>query len=369
MISRRGFLFAQASFCSFGASFPSFAHGGLHSSPGQLLISGFRGTSSAEPEVDQVRRYIERGDVAGVMLLRRNIKSPEQLRSLTSSLQEASPDLPIIISVDQEGGHVTRLGGYNGFKSWMSAAELSRSGRSREEIMAYYTERAQELAKVGVNLNLGPVVDLNVNPFNPVIGAKGRAFGRSAEEVTRFAELFILSHRSVGVRTCLKHFPGHGSSFEDSHNGSADVSQTWRAEEIAPFERLVRVGLADSIMNSHVLHKYLSDEPWIPASLSKRSVTEMREGLKFDGQVISDDMQMEAITDLLPYTDACVAAVQAGNNLLIYSNYKDRYSIHSIAEVNEALRSAINEGTLNPDIIAERATIVQKFRASLVSSH
>ncbi len=369
MISRRGFVLSQASFCIFGGGLASSAHGGPHSFPGQLLISGFRGTIPADPEVDQVRRHIERGDVAGIMLLKRNIKSPEQLYRLTSSLQEASPDLPIIISIDQEGGHVTRVGPYNGFMSWMSAETLSKSGRSSEEILGYYTERARELAEVGVNLNLGPVVDLNVNPFNPIIGSKGRAFGRSVDDVLRFAELFIQAHRSVGVKTCLKHFPGHGSSFEDSHKGSVDISQTWRPEEIAPFERLVRVGLADSIMNSHVLHKYLSDEPWLPTSLSKRSVTEMREGLEFEGPVITDDMQMAAITDLFPSTGASVAAVQAGNTLLIYSNYKDQYSIHSIAEVNQSLQSAIIEGVLSPDIIAERATVARKFRATLVSSH
>ncbi len=367
-MNRRHFGISAASFGAFGAGLASVTYGDLRSVPGQLLLTGFRGTSPSDAEVDIVRRYIEHGDVAGVMLLKRNIKSPEQLFRLTTSLQSAASDHPIIISIDQEGGQVTRVGSYNGFMSWMSAADLAKSGRRNEEILSYYAKRADELSSVGVNLNLGPVVDLNLNPFNPIIGSKGRAFSRSVEDVIRFAELFVVAHRSVGVKTCLKHFPGHGSSGEDSHDGSADVSQTWSAEEIVPFERLARAGLADTIMNSHVLHRYLSDRPWIPTSLSKKSVFELRDGLTFAGPIITDDMQMGAITDLMSATDASVLAVSAGNSLLIYSNHKNRYSINSVAEVGKKLEAAIVEGTLSQAIIAARASIVQEFRSSIVTA-
>ncbi|MDW3118599.1 MAG: glycoside hydrolase family 3 N-terminal domain-containing protein [Roseovarius pacificus] len=367
MINRRDFVAASAVWGLWGRGAKAFSDEVASSDVGQILITGFRGTTPSDAEVDKVRRLIEDGYVAGVILLRRNIRSPEQLLRLTSSLQSASADYPAIIAIDQEGGEVTRLGAQNGFTSWMSAAEMAGSGRSNEEILNYYEERANELASVGINLNFGPVVDLNINPFNPIIGSKGRTYGRHVEDVVRFAELFIRAHRSKGVKTCLKHFPGHGSSIADSHTGSADVSQTWRPEEIAPFERLVRAGLADTMMNAHVLHRHLSDAPWIPTSLSQKSVTEIREGLSFTGPIITDDMQMGAITDLMSAENASVPAVAAGNSMLIYSNYSNRYSIQFVADVRQKLLSAIHDGTLHPQIVARHASSIREFRASLIT--
>lgn len=215
MISRRQFLAAPVLIGTFCSTFAKHALASTNLSPGQLLITGFRGTGQADPEVKQLHRMIENGDIAGVILLKRNIVSPEQLLELTSSLQAASPDLPVIVSIDQEGGQVSRLGAYNGFSPWVSASELAASGRSNEEVFDYYAERSWEMAAAGINLNFGPVVDLNMNPFNPIIGSIGRTFGRNVEEVVRFAELFISAHQSAGIKTCLKHFPGHGSSFSD----------------------------------------------------------------------------------------------------------------------------------------------------------
>lgn len=367
MIDRRSFLASTATWGLLSSGAKAFTRETASSDVGQLLITGFRGTTPSDAEVDKVRRFIADGYVAGVILLRRNIRSPEQLLRLTSSLQSASANHPAVIAVDQEGGEITRLGPQNGFMSWMSAAEMAGSGRNNEEIIRYYEDRANELASVGVNLNLGPVIDLNINPFNPIIGSKGRTYGRHVEDVLRFAELFIRAHRSNGVKTCLKHFPGHGSSVSDSHKGSADVSKTWHPEEIAPFERLVRVGLADTMMNAHVLHRYLSDAPWIPTSLSQKSVAEIREGLSFSGPIITDDMQMGAITDLMSAENASVPAVAAGNSMLIYSNYSNRYSIQFVAEVRQKLLSAIHDGTLHPQIITQNASSVREFRASLIT--
>ena len=369
MIDRRRFLAATTCLAYLGSGLKAFSLENAASVAGQILITGFRGTGPSDPEVDQVRRYIEDGIVSGVILLRRNIRSPEQLLNLTTSLQSTSAEHPVIIAIDQEGGEVTRLGRRSGFLPWMSAADMAASGRKNDEVFEYYSVRARELSVVGVNLNLGPVVDLNVNPYNPIIGAKGRAYGSQVEDVVRFAELFIRAHRSEGVKTCLKHFPGHGSSVGDSHFGTVDISKTWSAEEIAPFERLVRAGLADTIMNSHVLHTHLSDAAWIPTSLSKSSVAEMREGLSFTGPIITDDMQMGAITDFMPARDASIAAVSAGNSLLIYSNYADRYSVRSVNEVHQKLISAIQAGTLPAPLVAEHARLVRNFRKSLINHH
>ncbi len=368
MINRRLFLAAPALIAASSSSIASFARAEPSPNPGQCVITGFRGTRPSDPEVSQLLRMIENESIAGVILLGRNIASPEQLLELTTLLQSASPSLPVIVAVDQEGGQVSRLGQQNGFLPWESAAELAVSGRSDEEVFDYYFERSQEMAATGINLNLGPVVDLNVNPFNPIIGSVGRAFGRDVEVVVRFAELFINAHRSAGVMTCLKHFPGHGSSFSDSHEGSVDVSLTWSPEEIAPFERLVRAGLADSIMNSHVLHRYLSDEPFIPTSLSRISVTEIREGLGFKRPIITDDMQMGAVSDFMVPEKASVRALLVGNDLLIYSNFRERYSLQSTATVVEILKNALAAGDLTTEGTNTRTATVRSFRNEMLNS-
>lgn len=365
MIGRRAFLAAPVAFGIISTSSLSFALRGSGFSPGQLLITGFRGTRPSDPEVDVVRGYIERGEVAGVMLLERNIQSPEQLDKLNSALLDSSSDVKPIISIDQEGGAVARVGAHNGFKRWQSAAALAQSGLSDSEVLEYYSIRASEMSEVGINLNFGPVVDLNVNPFNPIIGSKGRSYGSDVESVIRFAELFIRAHRLAAVKTCLKHFPGHGSSTQDSHMGTADVSQTWSAAEIAPFERLVGAGLADTMMNSHVLHRYLSDEPWIPTSLSKKSVEEMRDGLHFKGPIITDDMQMNAITDVLSAIDAAVPAINAGNSLLIYSNYDRAYRVAVVRDVAISISKALDDGRIDQLLFEKKVELVRNFRSSL----
>lgn len=365
MMKRREFLSFAGAMGVIGTCGSSFAQENKSSQVGQLLITGFRGTSISDPEVEQVRRYIEGGQVAGVLLLERNIESPEQLHRLTSALQSTAPDNPIIISVDQEGGSVARLGKNNGFSDWISAANLATSGRNNREILEYYTERASELRATGINLNFGPVVDLNVNPYNPIIGSKGRSFGRQVEEVVRFAELFVLAHRSAGVKTCLKHFPGHGSSFEDSHYETADVTETWKAEEISPFERLIRADLADSVMNAHVIHKFLSDGPNLPTSLSRNTSDELREGLLFHGPIFTDDMQMKSITNVMSAIDASVLSVLAGNTFLIYSNYLRQHTVQTISAVHHALKTALVDRVIDQSTIADRIAVAKTFRESI----
>lgn len=336
---------------------------------GQLILTGFRGVRLSDPEVETLRRYIERGLVAGVMLLKRNIQNPQQVAELVKGLQLASPSGPLIIAIDQEGGAVSRLGSSSGFLDWRSAAWISRNGGDEGEVYSYYYDRVIELRSVGINLNLAPVVDLNVNPQNPIIGGIGRSFGSDEIDVIRFASIFIKAHRDLGVKTCLKHFPGHGSSVADSHLGSVDVSNTWHSSEIVPFERLVRAGLADTIMNAHVLHEDLSDEPWVPTSLSTNCVREIREGLSFLGPIITDDMQMKAVTDLLTPFTASIEAIKAGNSLLIYSNYERKYRVEGIEELHSVINSALSENFLQFSSIEAAAETVSSFRSSLLNPY
>ena len=329
---------------------------------GQVLITGFRGTRPGDAEVDTVRRFLETGLCAGVIFLRRNCTSPEQIARLSRSFREAAGELPPIISIDQEGGRVARLDGGNGFLDWASARDMATSGMTDAEIGAYWSERAWQMSEVGINLNYAPVVDLDINPDNPIIGALGRSYGRDPAVVSRMAEIFIRAHRSQKIMTSLKHFPGHGSSTTDSHKDAADISVSWQEIEIAPFANMITAGLADTVMNGHLLHPRFSDEPWIPASMSWRSVKSIRE-LGFRGAIITDDMQMAAVEDILPPEEAALAAINAGNTFLIYSNYRSSDRIDIVERIARSLVD--NMDRMDPAAVSEQIAHARQFRSTL----
>ena len=357
-MDRRAFIFT-----SLAVALPSGALSQTSLEPGQLLITGFRGVKLGDPEVDRVCHMLEYNLCAGVILLRRNCTSPEQISKLSWAFRDAAGGLTPVISIDQEGGRVARLDSGNGFFDWMSAKSIADSEMSPAEIEAYWTKRAWQLSEVGINLNYAPVVDLDLNHNNPIISKLGRSFGVEADFVSRMATLFIQAHRSAGVKTSLKHFPGHGSSTTDSHNETADISDSWKKAEMEPFSNIVHADLADGIMNGHLLHPRYSDEPWLPSSLSWRSVREIRKTLGFKGAIITDDMQMAAIEDLMPLEDSAVAAVNAGNTFLIYSNYRQSDHINTVERVAASLRD--NMGQMDPNSVAEQIALARDFRSKL----
>jgi beta-N-acetylhexosaminidase len=175
------------------------------------------------------------------------------------------------------------------------------------------------LADVGVNLNLAPVVDLNINPKNPAIGALGRAFSADPTLVARDASLEAVAHRARGVRTAIKHFPGLGSATTNTDFGVADVTATWSTKELTPYKSLLGQGLVDVIMAGHLVNGQIDRSA--PASLSRGAVTDLlRTELGWDGAVITDDLQAGAITKAFGAEDALALALDAGNDLLLFAN-------------------------------------------------
>lgn len=357
-MNRRSFLLSALTVAGGG-----FAVGAEQPLIGGLFVTGFRGTEVGDGDVDVVRRMLASGECAGVILMRRNCTSPEQLARLTLALREAAGDFTPVISIDQEGGRVARLDAQNGFLDWRSAGEMSLMAYSDEDMMEYWSKRAAEMSSVGINVNFAPVVDLNVNPRNPIIGKLERAFGSTPGEVLRFARVFIAAHRAAGLKTSLKHFPGHGSSTKDTHDAFADVSGTWHADELIPFAGLVSEGLADSIMNAHLLHPRFSDEPNLPASLSSRAVKAIREEVGFSGAIFTDDMQMFAVEEALPFEAAAIAAVNAGNTFMIYSNYRRDDSIDTVKRAAAALSE--NVPLLDATSLASQVASAKEFRRTL----
>ncbi|HBI15120.1 MAG TPA: beta-N-acetylhexosaminidase [Desulfobulbaceae bacterium] len=290
---------------------------------GQLFMVGFAGLSvdARHPVVEDITRH----GLGGVILFdrdlhgaRRNIESAEQLRELTAALQGYAR-IPLFIAVDQEGGRVCRLKEEDGFPTSLPAKLLGdEADPARTRI---YAERmAASLAACGVNLNMAPVVDLDLNPANPIIGRFLRSYGSGAGQVASHASAFIAAHHHHGIACCLKHFPGHGSAAADSHLGFVDNTEQWRPVELDPFQQLIDAGYADSVMTAHVVNRQL-DSSGLPATLSAPVISGLlRERLGFAGVIISDDLQMRAISDQWSYAEAVQNALLAGVDLIIVCN-------------------------------------------------
>ncbi|MBC8012511.1 MAG: glycoside hydrolase family 3 protein [Methyloceanibacter sp.] len=291
---------------------------------GQMLLVGFTGSTERDPGVIAVRDQLAKGIVGGVVLYPENIGPLDEFRALTAFLRNAKSSPVPFIAVDQEGGLVQRLTRRNGHSYFPSAGSVGRnpSFASPESAVRLYATMAEELAEAGFNLNFGPVVDINLNPYNPVIGARERSFGADPNTVTMLARAFILAHRDANIVTVAKHFPGHGSSHVDSHKALADVSQTWQEIELEPYRALAKEGQLDGVMIGHLYHPRFSDGARLPASLSGRAVQALRAKgyIGFDGLVVSDDMEMGAVRDDYSLEERVIKAVNAGIDLLVFSN-------------------------------------------------
>ncbi len=318
---------------------------------GQMFMVGFDGCVVARDH--PVCRAVAAQGLGGVILFDRNvdgrvqnIRDPRQLRELTRDLQ-ACADGRLLIAVDQEGGRVCRLKPAAGFPVMAAAGELGTMEPT--ETARHAGRMAAALAGCGINLNLAPVVDLDLNPDNPVIGRYQRSFGSEPDQVIRHARAFIRAHHEHGIACCLKHFPGHGSAGADSHLGFVDSTDCWQAAELEPFRALVREGLADAVMTAHVVQRHL-DPGGLPATLSARIIGDLlRRRLGFAGVVISDDLQMRAITDRWGFAEAVAMAVQAGVDLVIVGNNLVRQA----GAVEEGIR-AVEELVARGRIRAER---------------
>jgi beta-N-acetylhexosaminidase len=334
---------------------------------GQMLMLGFRGTElTANPIVADIRDR----HAGGVVLFSRdvptggtrNIESPAQVAALTSALQETSGGR-LLIAVDQEGGQVARLGPEHGFPATRSAEELGRID-DLGVTSAAAGRVADTLVAAGFNLNLAPVVDLNTNPANPIIGAIGRSFGADPALVTRHAEAFIDAHHERGPLTALKHFPGHGSSRADSHLGVVDVTETWDPVELEPFRALLAAGKADMVMVAHLFNANL--DATYPASLSAETIDGLlRRDLGFEGVVISDDMQMGAITQEYGFEEAIRLAVLAGNDILVLGNNLDTFDPEVGARAFGVVRGLVDAGNVSSERIGESYGRIMALKSRL----
>jgi len=322
----------------------------LESMIGQMIMVGFSGYRITDSDVIRVRDQLADGTVGGVVLYPENIGPPDQLRMLTAFLRDARPTPVPFIAVDQEGGLVQRLTRQNGHLYIPSAWKVGRnpSFSDPESAVRLYAGMAKDLAEAGFNLNFGPVVDLNLNPDNPVIGQRERSFGADPNTVTQLARAFIVAHRDAGIVTVVKHFPGHGSSRADSHKTLADISDTWREIELEPYRQLAKDGLLDAVMIGHLYHPRFSDGARLPASLSRRAITALRAKgyIGFQGVVVSDDMEMGAVRGEYSLEERVIKAVNAGTDLIVFSNEKSHDPELGV-KVHTVMSEAVKDGRIS----------------------
>jgi beta-N-acetylhexosaminidase len=308
--------------------------GAIRRDIGQLLIGSLPATTIT-PELRSLAREFSLG---GVIFFSRNIEAPEQVAELSHDVQGLAADLPLWVSVDQEGGRVARL--KDPFTIWPPMAVLGRSG---DVTLAtrFASALAAELRAVGVTLDYAPVLDIHTNPKNPIIG--DRALAEDAEAVARLGAAIIHGLQDNGVAASGKHLPGHGDTAVDSHLELPLVEHPpdrIRRVECVPFREAIRAEVA-FIMTAHVLVPSLDEEN--PATLSSTIVQRLlREELQFAGVILSDDLEMKAIARTWTIPDAAVRAIAAGcDGLLICSGDADVQ-----AATLEALVRAVEDGTI-----------------------
>ncbi len=323
---------------------------------GQLLIGSLPGlTITAD-----IRSLAREFQLGGVILFPRNIEAPEQVAELSQDVQNLAHDVPLWVSVDQEGGRVARL--TSPFTEWPPMAVL---GRSRDVQLAERFARAlaAELRAVGVTLDYAPVLDIHTNPKNPVIG--DRALAEDATMVAQLGVAIIRGLQENGVAACGKHFPGHGDTSVDSHFDLPLVEHPpdrIRRVECVPFRAAIAADVA-FMMTAHVLVPSLDEER--PATLSRRIVGGLlREELGFQGVIIGDDLEMKAIARHHPVADAAVQATAAGcDGLLVCSGNVDAH-----AAALEALVHAVEDGRVPVKRVEDALTRQRRAKERFLSA-
>ncbi|GHD68650.1 beta-N-acetylhexosaminidase [Jeongeupia chitinilytica] len=308
---------------------------------GQLLMAGFDGFVPSQG----IERLIRARGIGGVILFRRNVESPVQVAALCRRLQQINAEVsevPLLIGIDQEGGMVMRI--EDGMTPLPSALAYQAAG-SVDDCRELTRIGNAELAALGININFAPVLDVNNNPANPVIGV--RAFGEDVDTVCRYGLAALDGIRAAGLAATVKHFPGHGDTDTDSHLGVPRVGHDRArldAVELAPFRAAIAAGV-DAVMSSHVAFPAVESDPDLPSTRSHSVLTGLlRAQLGFDGVVITDCLEMDAIAKGPGGTvGGAVDAFRAGADVLIISHREDRQQ-----GFLDAMHAAVDAGDIDP---------------------
>ncbi|MFL5627447.1 MAG: beta-N-acetylhexosaminidase [Ktedonobacteraceae bacterium] len=327
---------------------------------GQLLMVGFWETVPSQEIIDLIQHY----HVGSIILFSRNIQNLLQVFELTQSLQAiaraAGHRRPLLIAIDQENGNVRRLGQ----DATIFPGNMTLGAIGSEQVTYEVAQAAgRELKALGINMNLAPVADVNNNPANPAIGV--RSFGEDPHEVARLTAAAVRGYRAAGVIATLKHFPGHGDTAIDSHLALPTIPSTLErleAIELVPFRSGIEAG-APSVMTAHIYLPHIMSHDVLPATISPAVIQGLlRERLGFTGVVISDCMEMNAITETVGAERGALMALQAGNDLVLVSH------THPLQKASFAtIRAALENGELAPDVVRQAAERVLQLKDRYLS--
>ena len=312
---------------------------------GQMLFMGMGDMRVFEAE-SALAADVRAGYIGGLIVYEKNLSNTQTragLIALIDGFQACAPT-PLWIGIDEEGGQVSRLKTRYGFMNTYSAAALGQGHALHTYEVA--EKMAKQMLSLGVNVNFAPVVDLALNPHSAVIAGARRSFGTEPTEVVAHARAFIRAHNQYGVLCVVKHFPGHGSAEQDTHNGWVDVSRTWQPQELIPYQQLVRSGDLAAVMTAHVVHTGM-DPSAKPATLSKPILQhKLRRKLKYRHLIFSDDLQMNAIQHNYTLEESLYYAIDAGVDVLVFSNHAP----HTVRarDVQQRIRQLVDSARLSP---------------------
>lgn len=348
----------------------------LRNKIGQMLIMGFAGSEIHERS--PVAEWLSQDGLGGVLLFDqdvstgtygKNLQNQLQIKHLIHQLNQYSAKsfaeddnaLPLLTAIDYEGGAIDRLTHVAGSMTTTPAYEMTRL--SPEALDAELGEMAETLKSLGFNLNFAPVVDLHMHEQHGIIGALHRSFSDDPDTVIRMARQFVEVFRRKGIASCYKHFPGHGSALGDTHEGFVDVSETFQRAELAPYFQLVNdVYQPTMIMTAHVINKHL-DPQGLPATLSHEILTGLlRETMGYDGIIISDDLQMQAIADHYSVDEALRLTINAGADMIIFANQLDSITA---PEVIGRIERLVLEHKIDPHRIDEAYRRVMRLKQQI----
>ncbi len=327
----------------------------------QILLFGFNGQTPSQ----QIKKDIKNG-LGSVILFNKtmdkkvkNISSKEQLKKLTSTLQSIKKE-KLFICVDQEGGKVRRLKKELGFYDLKSARFIGDEDNISLTKQSYKA-LANDLESVNINCVFAPVVDMAIEPKNPIIYKLDRSYSDKSEIIYKHASIFVNQMRKKHIVSVIKHFPGHGSSLSDSHKGFVDVSKTWDKKELEPFKLMIDNKKADMIMSAHIFNSNIDST--YPATMSYKTNTKLLRGkLNYKGLMISDDLQMRAISANFKLKDAVEKTLNSGVDILLFGN---QLGNNTLDEISKIIKELIKSGKITKESISLKASRVREFKRKL----
>lgn len=321
---------------------------------GQLFVVGF----NEDYYSSKIDTLIDKYKFGNILIFRRNIKSTKDLFYLNKNIQEKMLEklsIPAFISIDQEGGMVTRL--FEGATVFPGAMTLSATNDPYNAYLAG-TYMGIEMDALGVNVNYAPVLDVNTNPLNPGVGV--RSYSDNPKTASLFGSNYIKGLQTKVFATA-KHFPGKGDAAVDAHIGLPRVDHDLKRleeVEIYPFKQVINEGVK-GVMTSHAIYKHLNND--VPATLSKEALTDLlREELKFEGLVFTDGMEMQAIDDKYGAPESAVAAILAGADIVLYCHYEDQQ-----IEAFNFVKEAVLDGTIPIEVLDDRVKRVLRYKKEI----